>query len=380
MKCCAAAGLLMTALLISGCGEKAPISPPPPLVKYQKISLGASSMDLVYAGTVKGRYETNLSFQVGGKILSRNVQLGDRVTSGDVLMTIDAKDIAERARQGDAAEAAALAELNLAAANLRRFRELYAAEAVSAATLDQYQTNYDAAMASYQNAAAEATKGHNALSYTMLLAGSDGVISEVSAEAGQVVAAGQTVMTLTRTEELEVEINVPENHLADVQIGKTAKVSLWALGEGGDEPLNDSSGSRDTDAPRSGWPVSGEVREVSPMADSVSRTYRVRVAIPSPPPGMGLGMTASVSLESAASSRAASILPLSAIYQTGEKPMVWVVDGEGRVRLREVVVADFRGNRVLITGLFDGDIVVTAGVHRLHEGDEVRLGTEESRP
>ena len=297
-----------------------------------------------YAGTVRGRYETNLAFQVGGQILARNVQEGSRVRAGDTLMVINAKDVVQQSNAGDAQVAQARAQLDLAQRNLARYSELYQEDAVAASVLDQYQANYDAAFATYQQALATAAQGHNALGYTNLTAGADGVISKIDAEEGQVVAAGQTVMTLVQTDELEVEIAVPENHIEDVAVGTPVKVSFWALSQ----------------------EVDGTVREVAPMADSTSRTYKVRVSVPNPPEGMQLGMTASVAI------RHDDALPLSAIYQTGDSPEVWVVTDDDTATLKSVAVENFGDNTVLVHGLAPTDVVVTAGVHKLREGQAVR--------
>ncbi len=348
--------LLLAVLLVmmAGCGKQAAVETKAPLVKTQAVSFGDGSASATYAGVVRGRYETNMAFQVSGQILSRNVQLGDRVQAGQTLMTIDPKDVAQKASQGDAAVEAARAQLSLAQANLTRYSQLYQQEAIAAAVLDQYQTAYDAAFASYQNALAQAAQGHNALSYTNLVAGADGVISAVNAEAGQVVAAGQTVMTLVQSGELEIEVHVPENHLMDVPVGKAVSVSFWALNNATAE---------------------GTVREVAPMADSTARTYKVRISVPNPPAGMGLGMTASVQVgtANAAVGQNVMVLPLSAIYQTEGTPQVWIVDSERRVSLKSVKVETFDDNKVKVTGLKEGDVVVIAGVHKLHDGEEVRL-------
>ena len=194
-----------------------------------------------------------MSFQVGGQILSRNVQPGQQVRAGDTLMVIDAKDVVQKSNQGDAQVEAARAQLALAQSNLNRYSQLYDEQAVAASVLDQYQTAYDAAFASYQQALAGAAQGHNALAYTNLTAGAAGVVSAVNAEAGQVVAAGQTVLTLVQTDELEVEIQIPENHLADVPLGKEVQVSFWALGK--------------TEA-------AGTIREVSPMYAACYKVHR----------------------------------------------------------------------------------------------------------
>ena len=340
----------------AGCGSKEAAPEKAPLVKTQQAGGNAGAVEGVYAGTVKGRYETNMAFQVGGQIISRNVQAGSLVHAGDTLMVIDARDVVQQANQGEAAVGQARAQLELAQKNLARYTELYNESAVAASVLDQYQTNYDAAFASYQNALAQAAKGHNAVGYTNLTAGADGVITAVQAEEGQVVAAGQTVLTLVQTGELEVEINVPENRVAELQEGTPVRVSFWAL---------------HTDA-------EGTVREIAPMADPAARTYRVRVSILQPPAGMELGMTASVALaQSDTDDAAASVLPLAAIYQTGDTPQVWVVTDDDTVTLKDVTVEEFNGDQVIVHGLQPTDLVVTAGVHKLRDGQQVRTEADD---
>ena len=345
--------ILLMASLLSGCGKDNE-EQKPQLVKTQQVGEHDINVEGTYTGTVRGRYETNMSFQVGGRILNRNVQVGDHVNSGDVLMTIDPRDVVQQSNQGDAQVAAAKAQLDLAQSNLSRYQQLYAQEAIPAMVLDQYQTAYDSALAQYNQALAGAATGHNALGYTALVASASGVISSVTAEAGQVVGAGQTVLTLVQTNELEVEINIPENHLGDVELGKTVQVSFWAL---------------------KGVNVNGTVREISPMADSVSRTYKVRISIPNPPKGMQLGMTASVKCqERDRDNRDGLVLPLSAIYQINDTSQVWVVDkNTDTVSLKDIKFEEIGNNSVRVMGLNVGDIVVTAGVHKLRQGQKVRL-------
>jgi len=347
-------------LFCVGCGKEKAAEPPAPVVRTQQVSV-AQLAGSAYAGSVHGRYETGMAFQVGGQILSRNVQLGDKVQAGQVLMTINPKDVAEKARQGDAGVAAAEAQLQLAEKNYQRFETLYQAEAVSALARDQQKAQYEAAKANYDNAVAQAAQGHNALSYTQLTANADGVIAAVTAEAGQVVGAGQTVLKLVQTDEYEVEINVPENHLADVAVGKAVTVSFWALQQ--------KSGA-----------VRGVVREVSSVADSVTRTYRVRVALPDRPAEVSLGMTASVYVPESGGSTGVE-LPLAAIYQDGDKPQVWIVDKDKlTVSRHEVQVLTWGADKVRVSGLKAEDIVVTAGAHKLYDGERVRLGAEASKP
>ena len=342
-------GVLVASFFIAGCGDEQIQSPKPPLVKVQQINLSNAAQEENYSGVVKGRYETNLSFQVGGKIISRDVQAGSLVRAGEILMTIDPKDIVEQTRGSDAQVASARAQLQLAKSNLDRYSELFKSEAIAAIVLDQYRTQYDAAKAAYDAALAQAQQSQNALDYTALTANADGVISEISAEIGQVVVAGQTVLKLVQTNEFEVVVNIPENKISAVQIGQRVNINFWA--------------TKDI--------VEGIVREISPMADSASRTFTVKISLPDLK-NVQLGMTANVLMTSATSTNAI-ILPLSAIYQTSDAAQVWLVE-DNKVSTKKVEVAAFDDNNVQVRGLKSGDIVVVAGVHKLREGQVVRTG------
>ena len=340
--------LILAAALaaLTGCGTDAAKEAPPPLVRTVTVGDAAAS-EGGYTGTVRGRYETRLAFQVGGQILSRNVNVGAHVRAGDVLMVIDARDVQQQTNATSAAAQAARSRYELARTERARYEQLYAAQAISEAMLDQYRTNERAAEAAYRQAVAQDTASHNALGYTNLVAGADGVISNITAEEGQIIAAGQTVMTLTQEGEREIEIAVPESHLAEVSVGMPAAVALWA---------NSAA-------------YTGTLRELSPVPDAATRTYTARIALTDAPADLPLGMTARVRL--GASVQDGVSIPLSALYQTGDTAQVYVVEDDA-VHLVPVTVTAFRTNDALVTGLPQGARIVTAGVHQLHEGEKVR--------
>ena len=340
--------LILAAALaaLTGCGTDTVKEASPPLVRTMTVG-DATASEGGYTGTVRGRYETRLAFQVGGQILSRNVNVGAHVRAGDVLMVIDARDVQQQANATNAAAQAARSRYELARTERARYEQLYAAQAISEAMLDQYRTNERAAEAAYRQAVAQDTASHNALGYTNLVAGADGVISNITAEEGQIIAAGQTVMTLTQEGEREIEIAVPESRLAEVSVGMPAAVSLWA---------NSAA-------------YTGILRELSPVPDAATRTYTARIALTDAPADLPLGMTARVRL--GASVQDGVSIPLSALYQTGDTAQVYVVEDDA-VHLVPVTVTAFRTNDALVTGLPQGARIVTAGVHQLHEGEKVR--------
>lgn len=340
----------LSVFVITGCSGAPAVKEEIPLVRTQTIQFDQTGRQASYSGEVRGRYETQLSFQTGGKIIKRLVESGSTVKAGDILMEIDAKDIQQTVNSGSAQLSSAQAQLTLARNNLERYSKLYEQGAISRAQLDQYQSSYDVALSAVQQASAQYNQGTNQLGYSTLTADSDGIISNITAEAGQVVSAGQSVLTLVKDGEREVEINIPENHVESLRHPGQVQVTFWAL---------------------PGTVTTGEIREISPVADQVTRTYTVRIHLVNPPPNLQLGMTATVTAASTVAQPAAYI-PLSAIYQTGDTPNVWVIN-EGLVTLRPVKVGSFGDEKIqILGGLQTGDIIVCAGVQKLHEGQKVR--------
>ncbi len=324
-----------------------------PQVRTMVITPANTGLSHTYSGEVRGRYESQLAFQVSGKIIDRRVNLGSTVRAGDVLMQLDPKDLQQTSTAAAAQLASAQSQLQLAQSNLNRYRTLYEQNAISLAQLDQYQNAYEVAVAAVRQASAQYAQSANQLNYSALSADQDGVVAAVAAETGQVVAAGQTVITLVRDGEREVEINVPENQLAVLRQAQQIQATFWALPE---------------------ITLTGRLRETAPVANAVSRTYKARISLPDAPPEIQLGMTASVIVKSyAAQSASGTFLPLSAVYQTNDTPAVWVVV-DNTVHLRPVQPGIFgKADLQILGGLNPGEIIVTAGVHKLREGQKVRL-------
>lgn len=347
--------ILAAATVLFGASGKKTVSEQPPLVRTQTVKLNDSKSAATYSGEVRGRYERTLAFQVSGKIIRRNVELGNTVSAGDVLMEIDPKDVQQTVNITAAQVTAAQSQLTLAESNLERYRALFEEGAVSRAVYDQYVNAHAAALAAARQASAQYAQGANQLGYTALRAPSAGVISSINAEAGQVVAAGQTILTLVQDGEQEIEMEIPENRYEAIRNASRIQVSFWAL---------------------PGRTVEGAVREMAPIADKVSRTYKVRIQLVNPPPELKLGMTASVSVANVGQ-QTAVVVPLSAIYQTGASPSVWIVK-DGTASLRPVKIGEFGDGSVqVLEGLADKDIIITAGVHKLKEGQKVRLAGDQ---
>jgi RND family efflux transporter MFP subunit len=305
-------------------------------------------------GEVRPRYESELSFRVAGKVLARLVDVGATVKRGDIIARLDTQDYENRLRSAEAEVAAAEAALVEAQADEGRKAKLVKDGWTTRATYDSVVQKLRSAEARLSSAMANLDLSRDQLRYTELKAEFDGVITAVGAEAGQNVAAGQLVVKLARPGEMDGVFNIAETLFARGVASTKPAVVVW--------PLSNPE-----------LQIEGEVREISPVADAATRTYTVKVTLKDPPPQLRLGMSLAGRVKS--SSDRVVKLPLAALFDKAGLPAVWVVNpASGGVLLRPVNVARFETNAVIIaSGLNDGDIVVTAGVNTLREGQRVQL-------
>lgn len=346
--------LTFTVLLLAGCGRG---TPPPPAdirpVRAEQVGFGTGDEGMArYAGEVRARYETDLAFRVAGRVLTRQVEVGSTVKAGQVLATLDPQDYALAARAAQAQLAAAEAESRLAQADVQRYAELRAQNFISQAELDRRQTGAEAARARVRQLRADAARQGNQQAYTRLTAPHDGVVTAIDVEAGQVVAAGQPLAHLARTGEREVRIDVPENALDALRAAQGLTIRLWSAPDVRYE---------------------GRLRELSPMADAGSRTYSARVRFVLPDARVKLGMTATVDVASKAAPELS--VAQAALFRVNGQPQVWVVDRQTqKVAARAVQLGALTGDRAwVVSGLAAGEWVVTAGVHKIAPGQQVRL-------
>jgi len=346
------ATLVLLAGALAACGAKdKPVEPVRP-VQLTQVKLGGANTTAVFAGEVKPRYEADLGFRIGGKLVARYVDVGARVSKGQALARIDPADVGLQAEAAKAQVAATESEWKFAQAEYDRYQGLLKEKFISASALDAKRNTLDANRAKYEQAKANLAVAQNQASYATLNASDDGVITAVNADAGQVVTAGQAVFRLARAEEREVAISVPENRIGELTGARQLFVALWAN-------------------PQKLYPA--KVREVSPSVDAVTRTFAVRVAIANPDPAVQWGMTANVGVLGNGAANSA-ILPATSIYQQDGKPAVWRFDpATQQVSLAPVTIGQYREDGVVVTsGVRDGDWIVAAGVHKLLPGQVVR--------
>jgi RND family efflux transporter MFP subunit len=345
--------LLLTLLLaLAGCKPADPPVEARP-VRSLVVDLKPIGDDRQGVGEVKPRYESDLSFRVAGKVLSRLVDVGAWVKQGDTLATLDTQDYQNRLRSAEADVIAAEAALIDAQGTEARQAKLLKDGWTPKATYDGALHNLRAAEARSQATKANLDLNRDQLNYTTLRADFDGVITAVGAEAGQNVNAGQMVVKLARPDEKDGVFNIAETAFSDVN-DSHPEVIVW--------PLSNPD-----------LTVEGVVRETSPVADPATRTYTVKVTLKNPPPQLRFGMSIGGRLKGNAAFAVA--LPLSALFEKNGLPAVWVLDQQSSsLTLRPITVARYEANTIIVaSGLAKGDIVVTAGVNALRVGQKVRV-------
>ncbi len=350
----ALSALVALAAAVSGCGREQASAPAPRPVVAMPAQADAALPAWTLPGEVQARYSTPLSFRVGGKIIERQVRLGDTVKPGQVVARLDPADAAKNAAAARAALSAAQHQLDYARQQLDRDRAQARENLIAATQLEQTRNAYASALAQRDQAAQEAALAADQLKYTTLQTDHAGVITAEEADTGQNVAAGTPVYQLAWSGDIDALCDVPENLLASLVIGQRAAVTL---------------------GPLPGQTFTAVLREIAPAADPQSRTYRAKLTLESPTPEVRLGMTANISFDNrSANGQATYTVPATALFHDGREPAIWIVKPEAdTLELRRVQVLRYDARTVTLSaGLKAGERVVWQGVHTVSAGEKVR--------
>lgn len=345
-------------MLLSGCekSKDLPIPPRPALVMIVGNADEAHGSAIVLVGEVKSRYESNQSFRIAGKVVARLAEVGDAVTKGQVLARIDATDAILNSQAANADVLSAKANYDLAKVEVERQRRLVAKKFISESALDLQEAQLKTAEARLKQVQAQSAISKNQSRYTTLIADRDGVITQINAEPGQVVAEGEMIAQIVDMQQMEVLVAVPESRMENVHIGDPVAIKMWA---------NQTK------------IYQGKVREITPAASEATRAFAMRVAILDPDEHVKLGMTAGVRFEKDVTEKI--VVPSTAVTQLDGKNIVWVIDKEGIANPREVVTEPFTENGITITqGLEVNEMVAIAGVHTLVKGQKVNPKVQKS--
>ena len=341
--------------MLSACSPDTPPVQAPRPVHTAELRYDQAREANRYVGTVQSRHEGDQAFRVGGKVVQRKVDVGQSVKEGDVLAVLDDADYRLAEDAARQAWASAVTQARQADSDRQRLDNLKSDGSVSAADDERASSG---AQTAHANAEAEARKlelARNRLKYTVLRASRSGVVTAVRFEVGQVVAEGLPVASIANIGEPEIVVDVPEDQYAAFKSNKF-KASLAS-------------------APDETFEV--VLRELAPQAAAQTRTYRARLK-PATPRRLPLGATATLLVERTSTAAAAAAIPASAITQAKGQPAVWIVrrqggEATGAVDLVQIAVHGYRNEEVLISGLPAGELVVTAGVHKMAPGLHVAL-------
>ncbi|WP_344763999.1 efflux RND transporter periplasmic adaptor subunit [Actimicrobium antarcticum] len=343
--------LTLALVLLAACSK--PVEKVEDIRPVRALTLSAGNVNTVaeFSGDVRPRIESRLGFRVGGKIISRKVEVSSLVKRGQVLMQLDPQDLQLAQIQAGAALKTAQSNRDLAKAELQRYEELRAKNFVSQAVLDAKQTAYQAAQSGVDQTTAASRNQSNQTGYATLVSDVDGVVTSIDAEAGQVVASGTTVVRVAQSRDKDVVIGIPEGQVELLRKVSDIRVHLWA------DPTK---------------VIAGTLREVSPVADPVSRTFTAKIALPTDSADIKLGMTAYVAFTSTIPNAMIRV-PLTALVRQQAGSAVWVIDN-GAVKLAPVQVAMPSGNDILLAGgVTAGQTIVIAGANLLKPGQKVTI-------
>jgi len=306
--------------------------------------------DRTFMATIKPRVEADQGFRVSGKVAARLVEAGRVVKTGEALARLDDADLKLQKEQAEAELAASRVVMEQATADEKRGGDLHARGWTARAVYDRQRAAAEEARGRNRRAQRAVELAANALDYATLRADADGVVTATLIESGQVVVAGQPAIRVARKGEKEAAVALPESFASRAREG-VATLALWS------DPQHSYRAT---------------LRELSPMADTATRTFAARFALPDADERVALGMSATLTIAAPASGKVARV-PSAALFDQGRGPSLWTVGADGATALRPVVVLRYEGaDALVVSGVAEGERIVTLGVQKLSPGEKVR--------
>ena len=351
--------ILAVPAILVGCEEQKAEAPAVIRPLLSVVVSPQAAYQLQFAGSIEPRTKAELGFRVFGRVIKRDVGIGDIVKKGQVIAMLDPLDLELSVRSAKADLSNAEAQLRNASMAERRQFQLLQVKSASQSDYDNALLAKERADASVSKAQANLAKAKEQLSYAELHAEFDGVITAVSAEVGQVLSAGETAFIEARPELRDVVIDVPEDEIFAITEGAAFDISLQL-----DPSIR----------------ATGTVREIAPQSDAKTRSRRIKISLTDPPPPFRLGTIVTATANTDASPQI--VLPQSAILREGETTNVWVVDANTKTVSRRAVTINNKDKTaakvVIVSGLQPGERVAIAGVNSLQDGQQVRIDEEGS--
>ncbi|MGQ3822988.1 efflux RND transporter periplasmic adaptor subunit [Pseudomonas alliivorans] len=342
-------------IALSGCRDKPVREAIERPVLFTEIVEPHQALHGRFAGSIQPQYEVPLGFRVAGRIATRQAEVGKAVRKGDLLATLEPSEQQNQLHARQAELSKAHASWQQVRDEQLRYQQLFERGVGSRARLDQLSSDLRNQDALQQRADIALQQARDHLSYTRLLAEFDGLVTDWRAEVGQVMAAGEPVVSLARPESREAVVDLPVGLVASLTDHAQFRVS---------SPLNAQLS------------VTAQIRQLSPQIDATTRTQRVRLTLNHTPDLFRIGST--VSVEISGSAPTSHRLPGSAVVQREGNAQVWVIDTRtSTLSPRVIQVLARNGSTVQVEGeLQVGDKVVTAGVNTMQPGQKIRMQRE----
>lgn len=332
-------------------GGKAEPAPMPPRPIVSEIVSASDDQDRSIPGAIAAKNQVTLGFQTLGRVVQRDVDLGDEVASGQLLARLDPEDLTGDVRAAQASLDAVLVQLSTAEATAERVRALAARNVASEAQLEQAEQALASAQAAVDQAQSELLRAQDTAGYTDLTAPFAGVISEVYENAGAVVQAGAPIVQLSAEDEQEALIDLPEAALATLP--QDPSFLIWQ--ENTPEVT-----------------VRATIDRIDPMADSATRTRRLHLALEE---GAHFRLGALIRARLNEEEHTQLTLPDAAVLVRDGDEFVWRVSRDGAAASVSLVPVDteglLNGRLTVISGIGAGDEIVTRGIHSLTDGQQV---------
>lgn len=351
-------------LALGGCGEApAPAEAYLRTVRTETVTEGIGGSTRTFSGVARAGERSRLSFRVPGRVRDVPINVGDSVTTNQVIARLDPADFQLQLQEARSGIANARAQLRSAEASYTRTRALYENQNASGAQLDGARSAAESARAQVASAGQGIRLLQRQLEYATLKAPAAGTISAVHVRASENVGAGTVVAEMQIGEQLEVQVNVPESVITRINRGDAVSVRFDAL---------------------EGRTIAGTVFEVGVAGEDGSASFPITVRLDSTEQEARAGMAADVEFTFARQSTDAQFrLPSVAVAEDREGRYVYVVERTGAetgvVHRRAVVTGQLSSEGIAITeGVSAGDVVVIRGVSRIQDGLEVQLAAEEA--
>ena len=353
--------LIMSVIILAttGCTSHKENNDHPIISEVKVETISKASVDNYYetSATVKAKTNSVIASMITGKVTSLAVQEGDSVKAGQLLLTIDARDLTQKASGASAGVSMAQKGVEQAAQNKKmaevtyqRYKNLYNEKVITKQEFDQYSTQKNVAALEYQKAQAGVQQARAGLgevrvyqSYSRVTAPIAGIVTQRNIDLGSTAIQGQPILTIESPGNQELIANVDESYLKKIHKGQEVNLVI------------------------DGKTVKTKITTIVQSIDPTTRTFKVKLDTK----GLNSGLYTKVQIP--VGKKDAIAVPQVAIVQKGQLTGVYTVDDKNIISYRLIRTGKILGDKIeVISGLTDGDKIIVSGVEKAIDGGEIK--------